>query len=144
MSIKIREATTKDIAEIVALIQEFARENEDESPITSVFVETYLASPVDFILLAEHDGQVAGLLSYSLNLNLWHAAAGCYIADVFVRESLRGKGVGTGLLQYILKKAESEGCAELSLTVETDNPRAQALYKRLGIDEVIVGLEKHL
>lgn len=143
MSIKIRNATVGDKHNIVELIRDFAREWGDESPITPAFVEGHLASPVDFILVAEWDGQFAGLLGYSLRLDLWHAAPCCYIADVVVKEKFRGQGIGTELIKTVLEKAKSAGCAEVSLTVEQDNPRAQALYKRLGIDEVVVGLEKH-
>jgi ribosomal protein S18 acetylase RimI-like enzyme len=34
---------------------------------------------------------------------------------------------------------EDKGDAEISLTVDPDNTKAQALYKRLGIDEFVVG-----
>jgi len=95
-------------------------------------------------LIAEWNGSCAGLLSYSLRLNLWHAAPCCYIADVVVTKPYRGKGIGTELISHILKKANTEGYAEVSLTVDPGNTRAQALYKRLGIDEVVIGLEKHM
>ena len=144
MTIVIRDATVEDKGDIVELIKEFAREWEDESLITTAFVERYLVSPSDFVLIAEWNGQFAGLLSYSLRLDLWHAAPCCTIEDVVVKKPFRSKGIGTELLNYILKQAVAESYAEISLTVDPDNTRAQALYKRLGIDEVVVGLEKHL
>lgn len=144
MTIITRDATTEDKDDIIELIKEFAGELGDESHITTAFVERYLASPSDFVLVAEWNDQFAGLLSYSLRLDLWHAAPCCYIEDIVVKRPLRGKGIGTELLNYILKQVETEGYAEISLTVDPDNTRAQALYKRLGFDEVVVGLEKHL
>ena len=49
MTIVIRDATVEDKGDIVELIKEFAREWEDESLITTAFVERYLVSPSDFV-----------------------------------------------------------------------------------------------
>ena len=144
MSIIIRDAKSEDKSDIVELIKAFAKETGETSPITPAFVERYLASPSNYILVAEWNSHFAGLLSYSLRLDLWHAASCCYIEEIIVKEPFRGKGIGSALINFMLQKAKNEGYAEISLTVDQENARAQALYKRLGIDEFVVGLEKHM
>jgi ribosomal protein S18 acetylase RimI-like enzyme len=49
-----------------------------------------------------------------------------------------------GLIEQMLGKANQAGWAELSLTGNQDNTKAQALYRRLGIDEEAICLEKHV
>ena len=47
----------------------------------------------------------------------------------------RGAGVGTALLAELLDQAASSGATTAWLHVELDNPRARALYERLGFAE---------
>lgn len=56
-----------------------------------------------------------------------------YIADLGVVESLRGKGVGSALLQHGLRAARDGGKRLYGLDVAANNPRAQQLYERLGM-----------
>jgi ribosomal protein S18 acetylase RimI-like enzyme len=46
----------------------------------------------------------------------------------------RGEGIGTQLLEALIKRAREDGFSSLSLSVERANPAA-ALYRRLGFVE---------
>ncbi len=48
----------------------------------------------------------------------------------------QGKGIGTRVIRDLMAEAASTG-RTFGLSVEKDNPRAQALYERLGL--VVVG-----
>ncbi len=48
----------------------------------------------------------------------------------------QGKGIGTRIVRDLMAEAAAIGCG-FGLSVEKDNPRAQALYERLGL--VVVG-----
>jgi ribosomal protein S18 acetylase RimI-like enzyme len=48
----------------------------------------------------------------------------------------QGKGIGTRVIRELMAEAAASGRA-FGLSVEKDNPRAQALYERLGL--VVVG-----
>ena len=50
---------------------------------------------------------------------------------IAVRGEARGRGIGTLLLRALLAEARRSGVAELSLSVERDNPAAR-LYARVG------------
>jgi ribosomal protein S18 acetylase RimI-like enzyme len=142
MDIIIREAESGDMSVIVRLIQELETAT-DRSPITETYVMQYLDSPTSMILLAETQGNVIGLLSYSLRPDLYHAANSCLIEEFVVHEPMRGKGVGSALLRELLSRLSSRDCAEVSLAVMPDNTGAIRFYKRHGLTEEALFLERH-
>ncbi|OQY43143.1 MAG: hypothetical protein B6242_15285 [Anaerolineaceae bacterium 4572_78] len=55
-----------------------------------------------------------------------------YIDGVAVVTEMRGKGVGSQLFAKLEHKAIKDGIQTISLAVINTNPRAEALYERLG------------
>lgn len=55
-----------------------------------------------------------------------------YIANVGVKPEMRSHGVGSALIKQAIEKAKRDGYKEMSLDVASNNPRAEALYQRLG------------
>lgn len=55
-----------------------------------------------------------------------------YVADFGVKESFRGKGMGTALLTHQKNKAIQNKKSFYSLDVSPQNPRAQKLYEKFG------------
>lgn len=55
---------------------------------------------------------------------------------LFVAPHARGRGVGTMLLDAVAAEAAARGYAELRLDVIDRNPRARALYERVGFRPV--------
>ncbi|MDT7858195.1 N-acetyltransferase [Rubrivirga sp. S365] len=55
-----------------------------------------------------------------------------YAANLGVPPDLRGRGIGTVLLSHEAAAAHRVGRRTLALDVTVNNPRAQALYERLG------------
>jgi ribosomal protein S18 acetylase RimI-like enzyme len=142
MDVMIREAESRDISVIVQLILGLAT-SADPSPITETYVMQYLDSPVSTIFLAEAQGRVIGLLSYSLRPDLYHASDSCLIEELVVQEHMRGRGVGSALLTELVSRLSSRDCAEVSLAVMPDNLGAIRFYKRHGLTEEALFLEKH-
>jgi ribosomal protein S18 acetylase RimI-like enzyme len=136
----IREAARVDAADVVRLIKNSV---DQGSPITETYVHEYMDSPKSRILMAEKNQRVVGLLSYSIRPDLWHATSCCFIEEIVVEESERGQGIGTELIKSVMEKMKKSGCAEIVLIVDKENTAAQRLYKRLGIDEEALCLEKH-
>ena len=143
MEIVVREAKSKDSASVVQLINEMASLGNGQSPITEEYVNEYLASSVSRILLAEIQGQVVGLLSYSIRPDLYHAANSCLIEEIIVQESSRSQGVGSVLFAELFSRLEAHRCAEVSLAVMPDNTQAIRFYRTHGLTEEALFLEKH-
>jgi len=55
--------------------------------------------------------------------------------SIGVRPAARGVGVGTALLEALVRLAQEEGHTALSLSVEPDN-RARSLYERAGFRRI--------
>ena len=55
-----------------------------------------------------------------------------YIANLGVRADKRGRGVGSALIEYETARARAAGFEKMTLDVADNNPRAEALYRRLG------------
>lgn len=71
-----------------------------------------------------------------------------YIHTIQLVSSVRGKGIGTALLQYIEGIARSKNLGHIYLSVFKENP-AQSLYRKIGYtpienDEYFIRMEKVL
>ncbi len=143
MKIIIREAQTNDAPAIVHLIRELAATANETSAIAEAYVAEYLCSPKSTVLLAECDGQVIGLLSYSLRPDLYHVGNSCLIEELVVQQASRRQGVGSMLLTELLSRLAKTDCAEVSVAAIPDNTQAIRFYKRHGLVEEAVFLEKH-
>jgi GNAT superfamily N-acetyltransferase len=89
-------------------------------------------------LVAELDGDIVGfgLLVFS-RPETWPGAGTSdglpAILDLHVAESMRGRGIGTAMIQRMEEITASNGCTSLFLSVDpVENARAHALYARLG------------
>ena len=66
-----------------------------------------------------------------------------YLAHLGVAEGMRGEGIGTRLVEHLLKLGKAAGFQLAALDVAASNPQAQALYERLGfcvVDERVSAL----
>jgi ribosomal protein S18 acetylase RimI-like enzyme len=144
MTIHLRDTGAGDKGAIVALIRELAASSGDTSPITEDYVSKYLATPRCHALLAEVDGQAVGLLTYSVRPDLYHAGPTASIDELVVRGEWRGQGVGSALVQEVLRRAATDGWVEVSVTTLKENEAAQRFYRAHGLADEAVFLEAHL
>ena len=141
--ITVREATSQDTATIVQLIVDLAAMIGERTSLSEAYVEEYLQFPGSKALLGEVDGQVAGLISYTLRPNLYHAGETCLIEELVVCQEARGQGVGRSLLTELFSRLESVGCIEVSVSTMPDNVGAIRFYKAHGMLDEAILLEKH-
>ena len=141
--IKIRDARSEDASDIVRLIQELAADDGVQSPINEAYARYYLSQPHYHALLAEADGLVMGLLAYMMKADLFHGGETCYISELIVTDGQRDRGIGSALMQALFHRLEEDGCVEVSVSTMPNNRGAIAFYRRHGMVDEAVFLEKH-
>ena len=140
----IRQASDTDAPSIVRLVEELADSGGEHSPINASYAVHFLHQPGCHIMLAEAEGQTVGLLSYQLKPDLYHGSDTCYIAELIVSDGFRDQGVGSALMDNLIERMTSQGCVEISVSTMPDNYAAIRFYKKHGLVDEAVLLERHL
>jgi len=135
-TLKIRAATPDDIALLLTLIGELATYEKapDEAVATPELIEQALFGqrPSAEAVIAEWNGQPAGFALWFHNFSTWLGKPGLYLEDLFVRESVRGHGIGKALLLHLAALARERGCGRMEWSVLNWNRPAIDFYESLG------------
>lgn len=139
-TIHIRKATETDISEITRIRNEAIEEKIatlDEDKHSQEHEEIWLndhSFPYG-VWVAEEGGKLLGWAS----LNKFSTRPVYkYVADlsVYVSREVRGKGIGTLLLDFIVKTAKKNGFHKIVLSGFAFNTAAMALYRKFGFHDV--------
>lgn len=137
----IRPAGPEDIDELLALIHELAvyEKAPEEAVATPALLHQALFGerPTAEAVIAdwngaEWDGKPAGFALFFHNFSTWLGKPGLYLEDLFVRENMRGKGIGKALLLHLTGIARERGCGRMEWSVLDWNTPAIDFYKSLG------------
>lgn len=84
--------------------------------------------------LAIDDGAIVGFTTYSLQNSTWSENGHCYLEDLFVDLTVRGKGVGRALIEYVKSYAIENKCSRLYWNTDEDNETARKLYDTYALE----------
>lgn len=147
----LRSALPGDLAALLALTQAFSRhfgyphaEAEKSAALSQLLAEPALGRAW-FVLTpdgksAAPDGDIAGYVLLSFSFSLERGGRTGIVDELFILPSHRGSGLGAAALRRVIDTARNWGLRALQLEAEHSNPRASALYRRLGF----VDQERHL
>ncbi|MFO7763635.1 MAG: GNAT family N-acetyltransferase [Wenzhouxiangellaceae bacterium] len=90
--------------------------------------------PTAEALIAEWNGKPAGFALFFHNFSTWLGKPGLYLEDLFVRETMRGRGIGKALLLHLAGIARDRGCGRMEWSVLDWNTPAIDFYKSLGAE----------
>ena len=82
-------------------------------------------------LAARLDGRLVGIAHYTFQTSIWFDDI-CYLADLFVDETVRGQGAARALIEAVAAAARSQGCPRYYWQTKQDNARARALYDKVA------------
>ena len=89
------------------------------------------------IFVAEENGQVLGygfcILEKTENNPVLNDHFSCYIDDLCVDETIRGRGIGKAIYRHIAAFARELGCDSVTLNVWAFNEGAMKFYESLGL-----------
>ncbi len=84
-----------------------------------------------------------GALTYFMRPGLFHGGRWGYIDELIVTAAAQGRGVGDALVGEALRRFEAAGCREAAVSTVFGNDRAVALYRKHGLVDEALQLERH-
>lgn len=135
MVASVRLAVKEDAATVAAMIRAHARFDGKEhlcrTTEEDVLRHGFGPDPVFKVLLAELDGEPVGSLMYYRTFSSWEGKPFLFIDDFFVKEEVRGKGIGRQLMAHVAALATAAGCPRVDWHV-LEVAEARGFYERLG------------
>lgn len=92
----------------------------------AAFEEEFSENPFSFYVVAEHENE---MLAYG---GLWEIGEEGHITNFAVHPDYRKRGIGTILLEELLKLTKERGITSYTLEVRPSNKEALDLYKKFG------------
>jgi GNAT superfamily N-acetyltransferase len=137
-SLHIRPATSADAELVFELICELAvyEKLRHEVVATAETIRETVFGPGSCteVLIAEWHGEPAGFAIFFATYSTFLGRQGIYLEDVYVREALRGHGIGKRLLAEVARVAVERKCGRLEWSVLDWNKPAIDFYESLGAE----------
>jgi GNAT superfamily N-acetyltransferase len=131
---QIRKATMEDREHVINLLRtllipagEVSGDWRDEARIFRLLVEM---PELGCILIAEENGEIAGITTLSYPIALRCCGPYSCIEENIVDERHRGRGIGGALLKAAIAEATARGCDEIQVNAPSES--GYPLYLRHG------------
>ncbi|CAH8287318.1 ribosomal protein S18 acetylase RimI-like enzyme [Mariniflexile fucanivorans] len=135
MSFTIRKAKKEDMPQVLLLINQLAQfENEpDAVEVTLKDLENdgFSETPAFICFVAEINNKVEGTAIVFHRFSTWKGKI-LHLEDLIVNESMRGAGLGTALLDEVIKYGHQLGVKRINWEVLNWNKPAITLYEKKG------------
>jgi len=131
----IRKAIREDVPLILKFIKELADYEKmlDQVVATEEIIEDSIFNRNKAeVVFAVYDGEEVGFALYFNNFSTFLGKPGLYLEDLYVREQMRGKGIGKTLLAYLAKIAVEEDCGRFEWWCLDWNKPSIDFYLKLG------------
>lgn len=137
--VSIEPARESDLPAMVALIEagsvgiRASAETPDPEPYRAAFRRMQAHPDTELYVARTGEGEVAGMLILSFVYGLaFQGRPRAEAESVHVRPDLRGKGIGSLLMSFVVERARAKGCCMVQLTSNRERRDAHRFYERLG------------
>ena len=130
----VRRATAADAADAARLLDAFNREYNDPTPGVEVLTGRLAAMIGDerIVVLLAGDGPDA-VAQLAFRPSVWAERPDLYLAELYVRPELRGRGLGGALLDAAIELARERGAEIVDVVTSDDDTAAIGLYESRGL-----------
>jgi GNAT superfamily N-acetyltransferase len=132
----IRPATARDVDAIIALCAEHAAYERAAVTVCSqpalLRDALFAVPPRLWCLVVETRGTLVGYATYTREFSTWQATDYLHVDCLYLQPSVRGAGIGAGMMDRIAVHAHILGCDEIQWQTPVWNVRAMRFYDRLG------------
>jgi GNAT superfamily N-acetyltransferase len=133
--VEVRPIDRKDMDDLLPLIagyQTFYGAEPDDERNRTFFSRFLHPSDEGLLLGAWVDGRLAGFATLYWFFSSTKAADSVLMNDLFVRDDVRGGGIGRALIKSALDETRRRGGAHLEWFTAPDNAKAQRLYDSIA------------
>jgi len=99
-----------------------------EAVTAATWGRTVAPSPAILCRVAAEDGRLLGFSHSLLHEGTWVLATICYLEDLYVDPSARGRGVGRALIADLVDMARTQGWSRLYWHTRRGNEAARRVY----------------
>ncbi|WP_047418513.1 GNAT family N-acetyltransferase [Cellulophaga sp. Hel_I_12] len=135
MKFSIRKATKEDMAQVLHLIHELAifekEENAVEVRVEDLVKDGFGPTPLFQCFVAETSEGIKGLALVYARYSTWKGPT-LHLEDLIVTEKMRGTGMGTALLNEVIRYGHALGVKRINWEVLDWNEPAIAFYESKG------------
>ncbi|WP_190810731.1 GNAT family N-acetyltransferase [Flagellimonas sp. S3867] len=135
MDFSIRDARQEDMGEVLSLINELAEFEKDPNAVEvtkeDLVKDGFGDKKLFHCFVAENEGDIVGIALIYPRYSTWKGAM-VHLEDLIVTEKMRGSGLGTALLDEVVKYGHSLGVRRISWEVLDWNEPAITFYEKKG------------
>ncbi len=132
--VMIRECKEGDFEQVLKLLAQLWPEKVlDRKELQQVFLKG-LNSDFQSYVCAIIEDNVVGFASLTIKNSLWQEGYMGHIDELIVDREYRGKGIGSKLVEHIVKTAKHKGCRRVELDSAFDRDEAHKFYEQNGFD----------
>ena len=137
MGFKIRASRKEDMSQVLQLIRELAvfekEDNEVDVTITDLEKDGFGDQKLFHCFVAEKEGAIVGMALVYPRYSTWKGPI-LHLEDLIVTKDMRGSGLGTALLDEVVKYGNALGVKRISWEVLDWNEPAIKFYESKGAD----------
>jgi ribosomal protein S18 acetylase RimI-like enzyme len=136
----VRQATAMDTRDAAQLLHDFNREFGESTPPVPTLARRLgdLIDGGDTLVLLAGEGP-DGVAVLRLRHALWSEGREAYLAELYVRPSHRGLGIGRALMKSVLTECRRLGADRVEIGVDEPDVAARRLYESLGFTNRVGG-----
>ena len=135
----IRTAEINDIPQLCVLLQIlFSQEIEfipNEKLQIAGLTEIINHPEVGNIVIVIEGSRIVGMVNLLYTISTALGGTVAILEDMVVSTNVRGKGIGSELLNYSFELAKSKGCQRITLLTDNDNESAHRFYQKHGFTQ---------
>ena len=145
----LRDALAEDIEQMVGLVLggKVTIDADDQ-----LFLDDYAdalheinITDGSYLMVADLGGRIAGMLQMFTFRHFQHRGGRCAeIESMHVAEDLRGRGIGSRLLEHAVNRAKDLGCYRIQLTSNRVRSDAHAFYEAQNFEHTHHGYKQYL
>jgi glucosamine-phosphate N-acetyltransferase len=132
IEVKIVKPQKEHFMGIASLLMQLWKDKVLNERILREVFERGLSSGLQEFRIAMCNDKIVGFASLTIKNSLWQEGYLGHIDELVVDERFRGKGVGTRLLEEIMKVSKKRSCKKIELDSAFHRKKAHAFYESKG------------